>query len=93
MSISENELRRLRNEITDYEQTVDAIITFAALVVHDGNSRRKGSSFGVGRRMDTSSTNSIRPNKKVTPDLVAQRSSDYGIVAEVKKSLPRDTDH
>ena len=79
-----------RNEVEDYEQTVKALLAFAALVVHDGKQLRPASAFGFGRRMRTSAGNLVSPSSEVTPDLVAQKSSAYGLVAEAKKSLPKD---
>jgi hypothetical protein len=83
-------LKSGKNAANDYEQTVKAILAFSAFVVHDGKNIRPYSQFGLGRRMLTSSSNKIRPSSDVTPDLVAQKSENYGIVAEVKKSLPKD---
>lgn len=58
-------------------------------MVHDGESQRTNSEFGIGRRMTTSSNNSISPNIEITPDLIAQKSRNYGIIAEVKKGIDR----
>jgi len=80
----DEELLRLHNEIEDYRQTVMALLAFAAFVVHDGREQRPQAAFGLGRRMDAT-------GKVVTPDLVAQMSSVYGVVAEAKKSLSQDT--
>lgn len=80
--------KRHFNETVDYEQTVRALIAFTALVVHDGQGRRPGSEFGFGRRMS-----SVPAEPDVTPDLVAQRSATYGVVAEAKKSLGMDQTH
>jgi len=86
-----NELWKvLLNDAVDYEQTVGAMLAFAALIIHDGDSRRASAEFGFGRRMTTSSENPIRPNSEVTPDLIAQKSTSYGIIAEAKKSLSRE---
>jgi hypothetical protein len=38
--------------------------------------------------MTTSKTNAIAPSADVTPDLVAQKSGTYGLVAEMKRTLP-----
>jgi len=80
----DEELLRLHNEVEDYRQTVMALLAFAAFVVHDGREQRPQAAFGFGRRMEAS-------GKVVTPDLVAQKSSIYGVVAEAKKSLSQDT--
>jgi hypothetical protein len=76
------------NDTVDYEQTVRALLAFTALVVHDGHNRRPNSEFGFGRRMWL-----MPDGPEVTPDLVAQKSATYGVVAEAKKSLGRDDSH
>jgi hypothetical protein len=43
--------------------------------------------------METSEENPVSPTETVTPDLTAQKSPSYGLVAEVKRSLPSDSDH
>jgi len=90
MTTKEELFRAARDKAKDYEQTVNAILSFAAFVVHDGKSRRPHSEFGIGRRMTTSSENSISPNREITPDLVAQKSQDCGIVTEAKKTLEQN---
>lgn len=87
MTAKDERLTALRDEIKDYQQTVNAIIAFAAFIVYDGKSRRPDSEFGLGRRMTTSPHNPVNPSTDITPDLVAQKSADYGIIAEAKKSL------
>lgn len=89
MTTKHERWRVLINEVVDYEQTVSALLAFAALVAHDGKSRRQHAEFGFGRRMTKVQQNG--PTTEVTPDLVAQKSLSYGVVAEAKKSLPRDT--
>ncbi|MEK6303015.1 MAG: hypothetical protein AABO41_20070 [Acidobacteriota bacterium] len=89
MTTKDERWKTLLNEVVDYEQTVSALLAFAALVVHDGNSLRQDAEFGFGRRMTR-----VRDDGRetdVTPDLVAQKSLSYGIVAEAKKSLPLET--
>jgi len=81
--------RAARDRVNDYEQTVNAILGFAAFIVHDSTSQRLNSNFGFGRRMTTSSNN-LSPSIDITPDLVAQKSKKYGIVAEAKKSLDQN---
>jgi|KBSSwiStaDraftv2_1062776.scaffolds.fasta_scaffold2021724_2 hypothetical protein len=43
--------KQLSNDTVNYEQTVRAIMAFTAFVTHDGQDLRKGSQFGLGRRM------------------------------------------
>jgi len=90
MSEAIEQLQRARNEVENYKQTVKALLAFSAFVVHDGHEQRSGANFGFGRRMTTSEDNERTPSNSVTPDLVAQKSMDYGIAAEVKKSLPQN---
>jgi hypothetical protein len=40
--------------------------------------------------MATSTSNLVQPSVEVTPDLVVQRGTGYGIAVEAKKSLPAD---
>jgi len=89
MATKEELLQASRNRINDYEQTVNAILAFAAFVVHDGTKQRPNSQFGFGRRL-TTSPNNPSPSIDITPDLVAQKSEKYGIVAEAKKSLDQN---
>ena len=58
----QNDLSVLLNEIDDYNQTVKAILAFAAFVVHDAVARRADAEFGFGRRMETSPENQIQPS-------------------------------
>ncbi|MFC1620171.1 hypothetical protein ACFL45_09520 [Candidatus Neomarinimicrobiota bacterium] len=91
--MTDQRIQELSNKIEDYEQTVQALLAFAAFVVHDGQSFRPSSRFGLGRRMLTSEKNIVNPSADITPDLVAQKSSDYGIIAEAKKSLSKDQEN
>jgi hypothetical protein len=88
----EDRTEKERIKINNYEQTVDAILAFAGLIVHDGKAQRPNSEFGLGRRMTTSPQNPS-PSSEVHPDLVAQKSNKYGIVTEVKKSLDQNPSH
>jgi len=90
MVTKEKIFRAELDKVNDYEQTVNAILAFAAFVVHDGTSQRPNSQFGFGRRMEISPNNLKTPSSEITPDLVAQKSKRYGIVAEAKKSLDQN---
>lgn len=87
MTEKEERWKSLHDDAIDYRQTVEALLTFAAFVVHDGESKRANADFGFGRRM---TNNDDADTSNVTPDLVAQKSLSYGVVAEAKKSLTRD---
>ncbi|HEX7153164.1 MAG TPA: hypothetical protein VF618_16885 [Thermoanaerobaculia bacterium] len=86
----EDEVKSALDAGDDYRSTVNAMLAFSAFVVHDGTSPREKSHFGFGRRMTTSSANIVAASGDITPDLVAQKSDSYGVVAEVKRSLPLD---
>lgn len=80
-----------RNEVEDYQQTVKALLAFAAFVVHDGTEERPDAHFGLGRRMTCSESNAVaEAGDEITPDLVAQKSKSFGVVVEAKKSLSRN---
>jgi len=86
----EEEQIRVQDAVEDYQSTVHAMLAFSAFVVHDSVTKRPNSHFGFGRRMTTSKTNPVVASADVTPDIVAQKNATYGIVAEVKRSLPAD---
>lgn len=88
--LPEDEQKRVRDAHEDYQSTVHAMLAFSAFVVHDAKDQRPNSHFGFGRRMTTSKANAVKPSSEVTPDIVAQKSEAYGVVAEVKRSLPSD---
>lgn len=88
--LPEDEQKRVRDAHEDYLSTVHAMLAFSAFVVHDATDQRPNSHFGFGRRMTTSKSNVVKPSSDVTPDVVAQKSATYGVVAEVKRSLPLD---
>ncbi len=90
----EERLYDLLDKINNYEQTINAIICFSHVLrweeVDGERSFRPNSYYSIGRRMDTSPSNRINPENKVTPDLIVELNENYGIVCEVKKSLPRN---
>jgi hypothetical protein len=88
--LPEEEQRKVRDAAEDYQSTVHAMLAFSAFVVHDAKTQRPNSHFGFGRRMTASKSNVVAPSATITPDIVAQKSETYGVVAEVKRSLPAD---
>ncbi|HKO19003.1 MAG TPA: hypothetical protein VJU82_08960 [Acidobacteriaceae bacterium] len=82
--------REVRDSTNDYNETVQAVVAFAAFVCHDTRNMRPGSEFGIGRRMRTSPANVVSPDEDVTPDIVTQKSPNYGIAGEVKKQVSRE---
>lgn len=86
-NLIEAKITEIRQKAERYQTTVHALLAFSAYVVHDGSEVRDGAHFGFGRRMDTSEENHVSPSSEVTPDLVAQKSSAYGMAGEVKAGL------
>jgi hypothetical protein len=82
-------IRQVRQDIDNYNSTVDALVLFGHVLVWDDGKKafRRGSSFSIGRRFKCSSTNGIHPDGEVTPDLAVVATSDYGILAEAKISF------
>jgi hypothetical protein len=96
--MTEELVSKLKDEVDNYEQTVHATISFNHLIRWDETLNGDGgfipgSYFYIGRKMDTSADNSISPNNRVTPDIVLQCDATYGIVGEVKKSLPMNREY
>lgn len=90
----DSQLRKILNEVEDYEETVIAIVTFSHEVCWDNKNIRvmPDSLFMIGRRMGKIDT---YKNKEytLTPDIVIQLNKNYGIVAEVKKNFPSEKSH
>lgn len=87
INIDEN---KIREKINDYEFTCQTIAAMSNIISYN-----LGGECTQGKEMRTSSTNSISPNTKVTPDLIIEvptnRNSDsYHAVNEIKVTLPRD---
>jgi hypothetical protein len=81
-------------QISDYEDSIFAIIGFVNLFRYDDRTKKMRDDIKIfqGRRMKTSSANRINPDNEVTPDFCVQDSMNKGIVGEVKKSFPSDSD-
>src|SRR3970040_1725122 len=86
---SETSVRAVDDAINTYNDTVDALICFGHVLVWDDSSKayRQGSSYALGRRLDTSSTNAVVKDGTVPPDLIAVVTPKYGIVGEAKPSF------
>ena len=94
--MNERDINAIKEEVDNYVQTVHAILCFNQIIAREINQNSENSSgeplfFYMGRKMRTSSNNRISPNNDITPDIIIQINENYGIVGEVKKSLPRDT--
>lgn len=81
----------IKQKIEDYYSTILALLSFVGLTTWKNGGNIVGASFTFGRRMETSSLNTVSPNTKVTPDAVIQLYSNLGYVVEAKKSLPNST--
>jgi hypothetical protein len=87
---NKSDLQTILDEVGNYQDTVNALVAFVALLTHDGNSVRENARFGFGRRMTTSAGNKFAPEDEITPDATIQRSSTFGVTAEMKKTLSKD---
>lgn len=78
----------LLKQIDNYNDTVFGLVAFLNECGWSPEAKKMetGFRFGVGRKMETSPSNTISPSAVVTPDLVVQRRKGNGIVAEVKHS-------
>lgn len=92
MKIASDELLSIKNECDNYRQTVEALITFVNTATwdHKNNKPLRKRQFSFGRKFETTSQNEISPGNVVTPDLAVERSSQNGVIAEVKKTLPEN---
>ena len=84
-------IREYYKNINNYEETITAITTFSHVIRwNDNNHQFKADSYYcIGRRMNTTEKNAVEPDSEITPDLIVQMNSKYGIVGEVKSSLPK----
>jgi hypothetical protein len=97
--VTEDELRaeieRLREEINDYRQSIQAMIGFVNFYVYDDAKKRMRSDVIVFQGWDlipTSGKDAQPPPgaASVTPDFGILMPDRKGVVGEVKKSFPRD---
>jgi hypothetical protein len=92
--MSENTKVRIRDDITDYQDSVFAIIGFANFYRFDDRTKTMRSDVVIfqGRRLAPSPAKSVNsdgnPVDFVTPDLGILLPSNSGVLAEVKKSFP-----
>jgi hypothetical protein len=88
--ILESDERAVREEIDDYELTIETIVATRYLVSHD-----LGGQSEVARWLKTSPKNAILPSGDVRPDLTIEipknsASPAYRAVNEIKANLPKD---
>ena len=88
--MSSNKIREIRESIDNYRGTIMSLLAFANEARWNKKKGQfiEGSQFSLGRAMNTSDQNRVSPKERVTPDLIVQRTSDYGIVCEAKTCLP-----
>ena len=83
--MSEQALQLMRNRVDNYIETVLTIIAFMNLYLYNKNKKenRKNVNMFQGRRM-------IREidEHDLTPDILIQIDENFGVIAEVKISLP-----
>lgn len=79
----------VRIEIDNYNETIQALKALSHEFTWDDEAGVLLSDVfsQIGRRMDTSPQNEICAGEQVTPDLVFQRGSDYGLIAEAKLAM------
>lgn len=74
-------------KIDNYEQTVQAIVSFCHFLKFDYNAN-----FSIGRKMKTSQNNKHSKNEEIAPDLISN-IDNYGLVCEVKKEFSKEDEH
>lgn len=85
--MDKDKIQEITEECDNYKHTVWALLAFANHSRWDfeRNEIYPDSQYSLGRRMTTAKDSK---DNIVTPDLVVQRTSQYGLVCEAKKSLP-----
>lgn len=88
----EEHIQRLRVECDNYDRSLSALKALTHELLWDAQQRQSlpDAVAHFGRRMHTSAANRVSPLRKVTPDMVAQKSASQGVVIELKASLPAD---
>lgn len=85
----ESIIRQVRNEIDNYEATVQGLHALIGVTIWEEGDFIAGTHYSLGRRMDTSTENRAKTLTTVTPDAIIQRSAELGYIAEAKGSLPQ----
>ncbi len=86
MSNQLKQVEKILDQIDNYRQTVGAIVALGSILI-----RYYNATFKIGHRLKPSSNNRIQQTDDVTPDVVSQ-GNELNLIAEVKKSFPRDED-
>ena len=81
----------LRAECDNYNRALQALKALTHELLWDSVGRVcfPNSVANFGRRMHTTATNTVSPDRRVTPDMVAQRGTGEGTVVELKASMPQ----
>ncbi|MBC8488451.1 MAG: hypothetical protein H8D45_20680 [Bacteroidetes bacterium] len=84
--MNKNVIQEIKKECDNYKNTVWGLLAFINHSTWDFEREEKypSAQHSLGRRMTT------EEEKTVTPDLVVQRSPQYGLICEAKKDLVRD---
>ena len=94
MNIDER-INELRKECDNYNRALEALKGLAHEMLWDTDLKAcvaDGKAF-FGRRMHSSEANRIAPSRKLTPDLVGQRTATSGFIVELKASVPENAEH
>jgi hypothetical protein len=94
MNIDER-IHDLRRDCDNYNRSLEALKGLAHEMLWDADLKAcvaDGKAY-FERRMHSSAANRIAPSRKLTPDLVGQRTPDSGFIVELKASAPENAEH
>jgi len=87
------EIDEVLDEINNYMTTVRALQAFGDFIAQQDGQGLEDIPHSLARKMRTSPSNSISPDRNVSPDAVIQRSEQFGYVVEAKAGLSEDQRH
>jgi len=89
---TDDRIVRLRTECDNYNRALEALKGLTHELLWDSTNKScvLGGIAHFGRRMHSSAANRISPSRKITPDMVAQRTIVTGTIVEVKASMPEN---
>jgi hypothetical protein len=84
----------VREKVEEYETTIMALQAISQIIIskYPIEKNSKKINVSIGRMMSTSNTNRIKPANSVTPDIIIQIGDAWGMVGEVKRSMPLNLD-
>ncbi|GAB4289245.1 MAG: hypothetical protein Kow0090_01900 [Myxococcota bacterium] len=90
MKETETTIKNIKDTIDNYEQTIHAMVGFINLFRYDDKTERmkEGVIVFQGRKLTPSNS-----NNDVTPDIGVLLPSNKGVLAEVKKSFPKNQNY